>query len=129
MGVGMGFGLVLPMVEGPLDGVKPTWLQIRSMAERAEQCGFDTVWTADEIVWRNPDWPGPRGWWECLSTTSSLPETFGPMTSQLDRICEDIGRDPGSIGRSVGVTRVELLLYPNTVHTLEQLAPALTALV
>ena len=252
MGVGVAFGLVLPMVEGPVDGVKPTWLQIISMAERAEQFGFDTVWTADEIVWRNPDWPGPRGWWECLSmtgavaartstarvgtwvmsalhhnpgmiasaaetldeisggrfvlglgaghtgggarefgyptdrtvsrysealeiivpllrgdSTSSLPETFAPMTAQLDRICEDIGRDPGSIGRSVGVivepgdakvaesigfdvaitgsvdqivdtiagfasvgvTRVELLLYPNTVHTLEQLAPALTALV
>ncbi len=25
------------------------------------------------------------------------------MTAQLDRMCEDIGRDPGSIGRSVGV--------------------------
>ena len=72
MGVGVAFGLVLPMVEGPVDGVKPTWLQIRSMAERAEQFGFDTVWTADEIVWRNPDWPGPRGWWECLSMTGAV---------------------------------------------------------
>jgi alkanesulfonate monooxygenase SsuD/methylene tetrahydromethanopterin reductase-like flavin-dependent oxidoreductase (luciferase family) len=105
--------------------------------------------------------------WSAFATTSSLPETFGPMTAQLDRICEDIGRDPGSIGRSVGVivepgdakvaesigfgvaitgstdqivdtiagfasvgvTRVELFLYPNTVDTLEQLAPALTALI
>ena len=41
--------------------------------------------------------------WSAFATTSSLPETFGPMTAQLDRICEDIGRDPGSIGRSVGV--------------------------
>ena len=303
MGVGVAFGLVLPMVEGPADGLKPTWLQIRAMAERAEQLGFDTVWTADEILWRNSDWPGPRGWWECLSmtgavsactsmvqvgtwvmsalhhnpgmiasaaetldeicggrfvlglgaghagggarefgypadrtvsryaealeiivpllrgdsvsftgqfhraqgaevlprgprpgriplmlgghaprtmglaarhadtwsafaTTSSLPETFRPMTAQLGQICEGIGRDPASIGRSVGVivepgdakvaealgfgvaitgstnqiaetiagfasvgvTRVELFSYPNTIDTLEQLAPVLTAL-
>ena len=303
MGVGVAFGLVLPMIEGPADGLKPTWLQIRAMVERAEQLGFDTVWTADEIVWRNSEWAGPRGWWECLSmtgavaactsmvqvgtwvmsalhhnpgmiasaaetldeicggrfvlglgaghggggatefgyladrtvsryaealeitvpllrgesvsftgefhraqgaevlprgprpgriplmlgghgprtmgfaarhadtwsafaTTSSLPETFRPMTVQLEQICEGIGRDPASIGRSigvivepgeakvaealgfgvaitgstnqiaetiagfasVGVTRVELLPYPNTIATLEQLAPVLTAL-
>jgi alkanesulfonate monooxygenase SsuD/methylene tetrahydromethanopterin reductase-like flavin-dependent oxidoreductase (luciferase family) len=299
----LAFGLVLPMVEGPADGVKPTWLQIRAMAQRAEDLAFDTVWTADEIVWRNPDWPGPRGWWECLSmtgavsactstvqvgtwvmsalhhnpgmiasaaetldeicdgrfvlglgaghpgagargfgypqdrtvsryaealeiivpllrgesvsfagqfhraqgaevlprgprpgriplmlggharrtiglaaryadtwsayaTTSSLPDAFRPMTVQLDQICQDIGRDPASIGRSVGVivepgdvkaaealgfgvaitgstnqiveaiggfasvgvTRVELFPYPNTIDTLEQLAPVLAAL-
>jgi alkanesulfonate monooxygenase SsuD/methylene tetrahydromethanopterin reductase-like flavin-dependent oxidoreductase (luciferase family) len=71
-GVGVAFGLVLPMVEGPADGLKPTWLQIRAMAERAEQLGFDTVWTADEILWRNSDWSGPRGWWECLSMTGAV---------------------------------------------------------
>jgi alkanesulfonate monooxygenase SsuD/methylene tetrahydromethanopterin reductase-like flavin-dependent oxidoreductase (luciferase family) len=105
--------------------------------------------------------------WSAFATTSSVPETFRPMTAQLDLICENIGRDPGSIGRSVGVivepgdakvaesiglgvaitgstdqivdtiarfasvgvTIVELFLYPNTVDTLEQLAPALTALI
>ena len=72
MGFGVAFGLVLPMVEGPVDGLKPTWVQIRAMAERAEQLGFDTVWTADEIVWRNSEWPRPRGWWECLSMTGAV---------------------------------------------------------
>ena len=66
------FGLVLPMFERPVDGAKPTWDEIRTMCERAEQLGFDTVWTADEIVWRVPDWPGPRGWWECLTTTGAV---------------------------------------------------------
>jgi alkanesulfonate monooxygenase SsuD/methylene tetrahydromethanopterin reductase-like flavin-dependent oxidoreductase (luciferase family) len=41
--------------------------------------------------------------WSAFATTSSLPETFRPMTAQLDQICEGIGRDPASIGRSVGV--------------------------
>lgn len=304
MSGGVAFGLVLPMFERPVDGVKPTWAEISAQAERAEELGFDTVWTADEIVWRFPDWPGPRGWWECLTmtgavvaststiqvgtwvmsalhrnpgmvvsaaetldeisggrfvlglgaghlgggakdfgyppdktvsryaealeiivpllrgesvtfkgefhhadgaevrprgprpgqvplmlgghsprtmtlaathadtwsafaTTSSLPGAFGTMIEQLDRICEGINRDPASIGRSVGVfvepgdaklaeaigfgvaiagstdqitetiagfadvgvTRVEIVPYPNTIDTLEQLAPVLAALV
>jgi hypothetical protein len=89
------------------------------------------------------------------------------MIEQLERICEGIGRDPASIGRSVGVfvepgdakraeasglgvaimgtidqitetlagfanvgvTRVEILPYPMTIDTLEQLAPVMAALV
>jgi alkanesulfonate monooxygenase SsuD/methylene tetrahydromethanopterin reductase-like flavin-dependent oxidoreductase (luciferase family) len=304
MSAGLALGLVLPMVEQPVAGVKPTWAEICAMIERAEQLGFDTVWTADEIVWRVPEWPGPRGWWECLTmtgavaahsstvrvgtwvisalhhnpgmvasaaetldeisggrfvlglgaghpgtgtkafgypqdrtvsryaealeiivpllrgqsvtfngefhhadgadvlprgprpgrvplmlgghaprtmtlaaryadtwsahaTTSSLPAAFATMTEQLDRICDGIGRDPTSIGRSVGVivepgdanqaeaigfgvaitgsadqitetiasfadvgvARVELFPYPNTIDTVEQLAPVMAALV
>jgi len=304
MGGAVSFGLVLPMFEQPLDGAKPTWPEIRALCERAEQLGFDTVWTADEIVWRVPDWPGPRGWWECLTMTgavaaattivhvgtwvmsalyrnpgmvaaaaetldevsggrfvlglgaghggagttafgyptdrivaryaealeiivpmlrgkaatfagefhhaeaaeavprgprpgrvplmmgghsprtmelaakhadtwsayatdSSLPEAFRSMTAALDRICEGIGRDPTTIGRSVGVfvepgdaneaeaigfgvaitgstgqitdtlqqfagvgvTRVEIVPYPNTIDTLERLAPVLASVI
>ena len=66
------FGLVLPMFERPVDGMKPTWAEIRAEVERAEELGFDTVWTADEIVWRFPEWPGPRGWWECLTMTGAV---------------------------------------------------------
>jgi len=72
MGGGLAFGLVLPMFERPIDGSKPAWAEIRAMAGRAEELGFDTVWTADEIVWRVPDWPGPRGWWECLTMTGAV---------------------------------------------------------
>jgi alkanesulfonate monooxygenase SsuD/methylene tetrahydromethanopterin reductase-like flavin-dependent oxidoreductase (luciferase family) len=72
MGEDLAFGLVLPMFERPVDGSKPTWVEIRAMAAGAEELGFDTVWTADEIVWRVPDWPGPRGWWECLTMTGAV---------------------------------------------------------
>jgi hypothetical protein len=41
--------------------------------------------------------------WSAYATTSSLPGAFAPMTGQLDRICANAGRDPRSIGRSVGV--------------------------
>ena len=52
--------------------------------------------------------------WSAYARTSSLPEAFADMTSQLDRICEEVGRDPASIGRSVGV-----FVEPGDGHTAE----------
>ena len=42
------------------------------MAQQAEAMGFDTVWIADDLLWRVPDWPGARGWWECVSMTGAV---------------------------------------------------------
>ena len=44
-----------------------------------------------------------------------VPEAFVELTSQLERICEDVGRDPASIGRSVGV-----FVRPGDEHTAEE---------
>ena len=66
------FGLLLPMVEAPASGEKPPWGLIRSTARRAEDLGFDTVWIPDELLWKVPDWPGPRGWWECVAMTGAV---------------------------------------------------------
>ena len=55
----LGIGLVLPMFEAPQSGEKPRWATIRSIAQRAENMGFDTVWVADELLWRVPEWPDP----------------------------------------------------------------------
>jgi alkanesulfonate monooxygenase SsuD/methylene tetrahydromethanopterin reductase-like flavin-dependent oxidoreductase (luciferase family) len=41
--------------------------------------------------------------WSAYATTSSWPEAFAPMIEQLERICEGIGRDPATLGRSVGI--------------------------
>ena len=65
-------GLVLPMLESPPSGQKPRWETIEIMAGRAEAIGFDTVWIPDEMLWRSPDWPGPRGWWECASMAGAV---------------------------------------------------------
>lgn len=69
---GLEIGLVLPMLEQPESGKKPSWVMIRSMAQRAEAMGFDTVWIADELLWRVPSWPAARGWWECVSMTGAV---------------------------------------------------------
>jgi alkanesulfonate monooxygenase SsuD/methylene tetrahydromethanopterin reductase-like flavin-dependent oxidoreductase (luciferase family) len=41
--------------------------------------------------------------WSAFATTSSQPEAFGDLLEQFDEICEELGRDPGSIGKSIGV--------------------------
>ncbi|GMQ93944.1 MAG: LLM class F420-dependent oxidoreductase [Acidimicrobiia bacterium] len=41
--------------------------------------------------------------WSAYATNSSQPEAFSEMLDLLDSICRDVGRDPGSIGRSIGV--------------------------
>lgn len=64
-------GLVLPMGESFVDGSTARWSDIRELAVRAEQIGFDTVWTADELLWRPSDGPA-QGWWECVAMTGAL---------------------------------------------------------
>jgi alkanesulfonate monooxygenase SsuD/methylene tetrahydromethanopterin reductase-like flavin-dependent oxidoreductase (luciferase family) len=70
--MGVSLGVVLPMMERPTDGVAQRWLQILEMARRAEELGVDTVWLGDEIVWRDPAWPTPVGWWDCLTMAGAV---------------------------------------------------------
>ena len=45
-------GLVLPMGDTFVDGSTARWAEIRNHSLRAEEIGFDIVWTADELLWR-----------------------------------------------------------------------------
>jgi alkanesulfonate monooxygenase SsuD/methylene tetrahydromethanopterin reductase-like flavin-dependent oxidoreductase (luciferase family) len=64
-------GLVLPMEESWTDGDTPRWTEIRELAVRAEQIGFDTVWVPDELLWRPSDGE-TRGWWECVAMAGAV---------------------------------------------------------
>jgi alkanesulfonate monooxygenase SsuD/methylene tetrahydromethanopterin reductase-like flavin-dependent oxidoreductase (luciferase family) len=64
-------GLVLPMGDSFVDGATVRWPEIRDLATRAEEIGFDTVWTADELLWRPAGRP-PQGWWECVAMTGAV---------------------------------------------------------
>lgn len=68
---GVAYGLVLPVGAWPTSKI-PSWAEISALVRRAEELGFDTVWTADEIVWRDPDGSNPRGFWECLTLTGAV---------------------------------------------------------
>jgi alkanesulfonate monooxygenase SsuD/methylene tetrahydromethanopterin reductase-like flavin-dependent oxidoreductase (luciferase family) len=72
---GLEVGLVLPLLEHPESSEKPSWHRLATMAETAEAIGLDTVWIADELLWRVPDWPGPRGWWECVAIAGAVAAT------------------------------------------------------
>jgi alkanesulfonate monooxygenase SsuD/methylene tetrahydromethanopterin reductase-like flavin-dependent oxidoreductase (luciferase family) len=65
-------GLCLPIIEDPVSGRPPRWEEIRRSAVCAEELGFDTVWIPDELLWRVPGWPGPRGFWECVAIAAAV---------------------------------------------------------
>ncbi len=64
-------GVVLPLGESPYDGSTARWADIRQFALRAEEIGFDTVWTADELLWQPKAGP-KQGFWECLALTGAV---------------------------------------------------------
>ena len=41
--------------------------------------------------------------WSAFATSSSQPDAFDDMLALVDRTCEEQGRDPASLGRSIGV--------------------------
>lgn len=92
-------GLVLPMGESFVDGSTSRWTEIRDLAMRAEQIGFDTVWTADELLWRRPDGP-TQGWWECVAMTGAV----AAATSRINVgtwILSALHRNPGITAKAV----------------------------
>jgi alkanesulfonate monooxygenase SsuD/methylene tetrahydromethanopterin reductase-like flavin-dependent oxidoreductase (luciferase family) len=67
-------GFVLPLDEDPVDGRAHRWEELRTMAQLAEEIGFDTVWVADELLWRVEEWSSPVGWWECVAIAGAVAE-------------------------------------------------------
>src|SRR5690242_18576329 len=67
-------GLVLPMEQSWTEGATPRWTEIRELAARAEEIGFDTVWVPVELLWRPADGEA-CGWWECVAMASAVAAT------------------------------------------------------
>src|SRR5258708_26767877 len=92
-------GLVLPMGDSFVDGSTAHWTDIRDLALRAEELGFDTVWTADELLWRPPDGK-PQGWWEGVAMTGAV----AAATSRVKVgtwILSALHRNPGITAKAV----------------------------
>jgi alkanesulfonate monooxygenase SsuD/methylene tetrahydromethanopterin reductase-like flavin-dependent oxidoreductase (luciferase family) len=92
-------GLVLPMGDSFVDGSTVRWAQIRDLALRAEEIGFDVVWTADELLWRRPD-GHPQGWWECVAMTGAV----AAATSRVKVgtwVLSALHRNPGITAKAV----------------------------
>ena len=92
-------GLVLPMGDSFVDGKTVRWTEIRDLAIRAEEIGFDTVWTADELLWR-PEGGRTQGWWECVAMTGAV----AAATSRVKVgtwILSALHRNPGITAKAV----------------------------
>src|SRR5919202_1844212 len=64
-------GLGLPDSEGLLDGATARWTDLLAIAQRAEECGFDSVWVQDHLLFRFPDQEA-EGPWESFSLLAAL---------------------------------------------------------
>lgn len=92
-------GLVLPMGDSFVDGQTVRWTAIRDLSLRAEEIGFDTVWTADELLWR-PEGGRAQGWWECVAVTGAV----AAATSRIKVgtwILSALHRNPGITAKAV----------------------------
>ena len=93
-------GLVLPMLEAVPTGEKVPWSAVREQTLLAEEIGFDTVLIPDELLWRPAAWPGPRGFWECVSMTAAV----AAATSRIEIgtwVLSTLHRNPGLTAKVV----------------------------
>ncbi len=67
----MKIGIELDTVEGSLEGRTPTFRDLQTMAQVAEQVGLDSLWLADHLIYRFPgqDESAP---WEAFTMLSAL---------------------------------------------------------
>lgn len=75
----MKVGMVLPVVEGNMDGGNPRWSDIATMTRISEEIGFESAWLEDHLIFRFPERP-QEGPWESFSLCAAL----GAITSSIE---------------------------------------------
>ena len=71
MTAGFEIGAVIPIIESGPERFAPGWSDVRDQARRAEEIGFDTIWTPDELLWHVEGGP-PRGAWDGVSMAGAV---------------------------------------------------------
>jgi alkanesulfonate monooxygenase SsuD/methylene tetrahydromethanopterin reductase-like flavin-dependent oxidoreductase (luciferase family) len=91
-------GIVLPIAQFGPDRTTPRWSDIHRMAVRAEAIGFDTIWTPDELLWRDDDGP-PRGVWEGVAMAGAVAAVTS-RTKVGTWVMSALHRNPGIIAKA-----------------------------
>jgi probable F420-dependent oxidoreductase len=69
----MKIGMMVFLANDRRTYAKRPYDEIRETARKAEADGFDSIWLADHLLYRNPDQPD-RGIWECWTMLAALAE-------------------------------------------------------
>ena len=96
---GFEIGAVIPIIQSGPDRSVPGWSEVRDQARRAEEIGFDTIWTPDELLWQVEDGP-PRGAWDGISMAGAV----AAVTSRAKVgtwVMSALHRNPGIIAKTV----------------------------
>jgi alkanesulfonate monooxygenase SsuD/methylene tetrahydromethanopterin reductase-like flavin-dependent oxidoreductase (luciferase family) len=72
-------GVMLPLNQQGPERTTARWTELRAMALRAEELGFDTVWTPDELLWLHEDAP-PQGVWEGVAMAGAVAAVTSTVT-------------------------------------------------
>lgn len=64
-------GLVLVTGQSGPERVTQRWADLRAIALAAEQMGFDTIWSPDELLWRSEGKP-QTGFWDGVSMAGAI---------------------------------------------------------
>ena len=92
-------GVVLTTWRSSQDPATVGWGEIRAMALRAEEIGFDTVWSPDELVGRLVKDGPVYGFWDGVA----LPAAMAAVTSRIKVgtwVLSALHRNPGIIAKA-----------------------------
>jgi alkanesulfonate monooxygenase SsuD/methylene tetrahydromethanopterin reductase-like flavin-dependent oxidoreductase (luciferase family) len=64
-------GAVIPIIQSGPERALPRWADVLAQARLAEEMGFDTIWTPDELLWAAESGP-PRGAWDGISIAGAV---------------------------------------------------------
>ncbi|MGH2729857.1 MAG: LLM class flavin-dependent oxidoreductase [Actinomycetota bacterium] len=97
----MRLGLALPHYDSSLAGEAATWDGLRTIAQTAEQAGFDSLWVSDHLFL---DWgkyggkPSIRGSFECWTTMTAVAAVTRTARIGSLVLCNDF-RNPGLLAK------------------------------